>query len=78
MSLATYKMKPQQRALSDRSTTHIFFATWARQENETANCRVNGRMIGTALEDSAAGGNVKHAALVTGLKHYLGSFDNYA
>jgi hypothetical protein len=35
-------------------------------------------MIGTAFEVSAAGGHVKHAALVTGLKHYLGSFDNYA
>ena len=66
------------RALAGRSATHVFYATWARQENETANCRVNGRMLSNALEASAAGNQVKHVALVTGLKHYLGSFDDYA
>ena len=35
-------------------------------------------MIEHALAAGAAGGALRHAALVTGLKHYLGSFDNYA
>ena len=57
--------------------THVFYATWARQANETENCAVNGAMTRNALEAAAARGAVRHAVLVTGLKHYLGSFDNY-
>ncbi len=70
MSPATFSTKRRQAArLAARSATHVFYATWARQENEAANCRVNGRMLGNALAAGAAGGQVKHVALVTGLKH---------
>jgi nucleoside-diphosphate-sugar epimerase len=58
--------------------THAFYATWSRQPNESENCRVNGAMLLHALEAAAKGGRLKHAALVTGLKHYLGSFEDYA
>jgi nucleoside-diphosphate-sugar epimerase len=58
--------------------THLFFATWSRQPTEAENCRVNGAMIRHALEATAAAGRLRHAALVTGLKHYLGSFDSFA
>jgi nucleoside-diphosphate-sugar epimerase len=61
-----------------KTATHFFFATWARQKSETENCRVNGAMLHSALEGAAAVAPIRHAALVTGLKHYLGSFDNYA
>lgn len=57
--------------------THVFYCTWARQPNEEENVRVNGLMIRN-LFDGIAGAPVQHAALVTGLKHYLGSFDDYA
>ena len=57
--------------------THLFFCTWARQANETENCRVNGAMLRAALEGACASATIKHAALVTGTKHYLGSFDAY-
>jgi nucleoside-diphosphate-sugar epimerase len=58
--------------------THLFFCTWSRQENETENCQVNGAMLRSALEGACATAPIRHAALVTGLKHYLGSFDTYA
>ncbi|MBF9030931.1 NAD-dependent epimerase/dehydratase family protein [Rhodobacterales bacterium HKCCE3408] len=63
------------KAASD--VTHVFYCTWARQANEEENVRVNGLMIRN-LFDGIADAPVKHAALVTGLKHYLGSFDDYA
>lgn len=58
--------------------THVFFVTWARQPNEVQNCEVNGAMFRNAVQAAAATGAVRHVALVTGLKHYMGSFENYA
>src|SRR5262249_9531850 len=60
------------------AATHVFFTTWSRQPNEAENCRVNGAMFRAAVEGAVANANIKHVTLVTGLKHYLGSFDNYA
>ena len=57
--------------------THVFFCTWSRQASEGENVRVNAAMIRN-LFDGMAGAPIQHAALVTGLKHYLGSFDDYA
>jgi nucleoside-diphosphate-sugar epimerase len=62
------------RAAAD--TTHVFYCTWSRQPNEDENVRVNAGMVRN-LFAGLAGAPVRHAALVTGLKHYLGSFDNY-
>jgi nucleoside-diphosphate-sugar epimerase len=58
--------------------THLFFCTWQRQQTEAENVRVNGAMLKNVLEPLVAGGSLKHAALVTGLKHYLGPFEAYA
>jgi nucleoside-diphosphate-sugar epimerase len=63
------------KAASD--VTHVFYCTWSRQANEDENVRVNAAMIGN-LFDGLASAPIRHAALVTGLKHYLGSFDDYA
>src|SRR3989338_8998951 len=60
-----------------RDVTHVFFCTWSRQANEAENVRVNALMIRNLFE-GLDGAPIKHAALVTGLKHYLGSFDDYA
>jgi nucleoside-diphosphate-sugar epimerase len=57
--------------------THVFYCTWSREANEDENVRVNAMMIRNLFEGIASA-PVKHAALVTGLKHYLGSFDDYA
>ena len=60
-----------------QDVTHVFYCTWSRQANEEENVRVNGLMARNLFE-GIAGAPVEHAALVTGLKHYLGSFDDYA
>ncbi len=57
--------------------THVFFCIWSRQSNEAENVRVNGMTIRN-LFDGLSHAPIRHAALVTGLKHYLGSFDDYA
>ena len=61
-----------------KNASHVFICNWSRQANEAENCRVNGMMVRNALEPLAATGKLQQAALVTGLKHYLGPFDNYA
>ena len=55
--------------------THAFLCNWSRRENETENCRVNALLVRNALEPL---GSLRHAALVTGLKHYMGPFESYA
>jgi nucleoside-diphosphate-sugar epimerase len=67
--------KAKLRAASD--VTHVFYCTWSREANEDENVRVNAKMIRNCF-DGIEKAPVKHAALVTGLKHYLGSFDDYA
>ncbi len=57
--------------------THVFFCIWSREANEAENVRVNAMMVRN-LFDGLATAPLIHAALVTGLKHYLGSFDDYA
>ena len=57
--------------------THVFYCTWARRANEEENVRVNSGMVRNLFEGITRA-PLKHAALVTGLKHYLGSFEDYA
>ena len=57
--------------------TNVFYCTWSRQANEAENVRVNAAMIRNLFNGIEAA-PLRHAALVTGLKHYLGSFDDYA
>jgi nucleoside-diphosphate-sugar epimerase len=65
-------------ALRGSRPTHVFFTTWSRQPTETENCDVNGRMLQNLLDAVSGEGSVRHVALVTGLKHYLGPFEAYA
>jgi nucleoside-diphosphate-sugar epimerase len=58
--------------------THVFFTTWSRRATEAENCDVNGRMLRHLLDATAVEKSVRHVALVTGLKHYLGPFEAYA
>ncbi|MGJ5175349.1 SDR family oxidoreductase [Bradyrhizobium oligotrophicum] len=57
--------------------SHVFLATWLRQPTEAENIRVNGAMVRNVLHALSEARSVKHAALVTGLKHYLGPFEAY-
>jgi nucleoside-diphosphate-sugar epimerase len=65
-------------ALEGLDVDRVFFTAWARQATEKENIRVNGAMVSNVLD--AIGPSLKggHAALVTGLKHYLGPFEAYA
>jgi nucleoside-diphosphate-sugar epimerase len=58
--------------------SHVFFTAWARQANEKENIRVNGAMVRHVLDSLGRSTKLEHAALVTGLKHYLGPFEAYA
>ncbi len=64
-------------ALRGVRPTHVFLATWLRQKTEAENIKVNGAMVRNVLEALSPAGSVKHVALVTGLKHYLGPFEAY-
>jgi nucleoside-diphosphate-sugar epimerase len=65
-------------AVHGLAPTHVFFTTWSRRPTEAENCDVNGRMLRNLLNATAAEKSVRHVALVTGLKHYLGPFEAYA
>lgn len=58
--------------------THVFITTWMRQDSEAENIRVNAGMVRNLLGALAPRKSLRHVALVTGLKHYLGPFEAYA
>jgi nucleoside-diphosphate-sugar epimerase len=64
-------------ALKDLRPTHVVLATWLRQATEAENIKVNAAMVRNLLEAVRPAGSVRHVALVTGLKHYLGPFEAY-
>ena len=64
-------------ALTGHNPTHIFVTTWLRQPTEAENIRVNSAMVRNLLDVVSRSGSVRHVALVTGLKHYLGPFEAY-
>ncbi|MBO4225472.1 SDR family oxidoreductase [Bradyrhizobium neotropicale] len=66
-----------RKALQDLRPTDVFISTWLRQNTEAENIRVNSAMVRNLLDALSPAGSVKHVALVTGLKHYLGPFENY-
>ncbi len=65
-------------ALANIAPTHVFITTWMRQDTEAENIRVNAAMVRNLLDALAPARSVRHVALVTGLKHYLGPFEAYA
>ena len=69
--------EPVKTALHGTNPTHVFYCTWSRRENEAQNCDVNGQMLQNLLDPVTALSTLQHVSLVTGLKHYLGSFENY-
>jgi nucleoside-diphosphate-sugar epimerase len=65
-------------ALKGIHPTHVFFATWSRNETEAENIAVNGAMMRNLLQVIRPKESVEHFALVTGLKHFIGPFEMYA
>ena len=64
-------------ALAGLQPSHVFLATWMRRATEAENCAVNGAMVRNLLDALAGRKSLRHVALVTGLKHYLGPFEAY-
>lgn len=56
----------------------VFMTAWIKKDTEAENIEVNGATIRNLLAALEPDGGVRHVALQTGLKHYLGPFDNYA
>ncbi len=65
-------------ALAAISPTHVFITSWMRNATEAENIRVNSLMVRNLLDVLSPKQSVQHVALVTGLKHYLGPFEDYA
>jgi nucleoside-diphosphate-sugar epimerase len=66
-----------KKALADVAPSHVFITTWTRRATEAENIEVNSAMVRNVLDALSPKRSVKHVALVTGLKHYLGPFDQY-
>jgi len=64
-------------ALQGVGPADVFITTWLRQKTEAENIRINRAMVRNVLDALSPSGSVKHVALVTGLKHYLGPFETY-
>ena len=64
-------------ALKNVAVTDVFISTWMRQATEVENCRVNAGMVRNLLS-AVERKKIKHVALVTGAKHYMGPFEAYA
>jgi nucleoside-diphosphate-sugar epimerase len=62
-------------ALQGLRPTDVFISTWLRQKTEAENIKINRAMVRNVLDALSASGSIKHVALVTGLKHYLGPFE---
>ena len=65
------------KAVSGIKPSHVYMTAWSRQATEQENIKVNAGMVRAVLEAVAPAKSVKHVALVTGLKHYLGPFESY-
>ena len=64
-------------ALAQLAPSHVYVTAWSRRATEAENIEVNSAMVRNLLQALAPARSVKHVALVTGLKHYLGPFDAY-
>jgi nucleoside-diphosphate-sugar epimerase len=64
-------------ALKGVEPTHVVFASWMRRSTEQEMIRLNSAMVRNLLDALRPAGSVRHVALVTGLKHYLGPFEAY-
>ncbi len=65
-------------AVASAAPELVFITAWMRQPSEAQNIEVNSAIVRNTIAAAAAGGSLRHVALLTGLKHYLGPFDNYA
>ncbi|WP_322919780.1 SDR family oxidoreductase [Nocardioides renjunii] len=63
--------------LDDLAPELVAITAWTRMDTEAENIRVNGGAVRDLLTALSPAGGVRHVALMTGLKHYLGPFEAY-
>ncbi len=63
--------------LAEIDPTHIFYCTWSLEKDEEENIRVNGENMRAALAPFRKSSRLRHIALVTGGKHYVGAFGEF-
>jgi nucleoside-diphosphate-sugar epimerase len=66
-----------RRALAGRAPTHVFITAWVREATEAQNIETNAGIVRHLLDVVREPRSVRHVALMTGLKHYLGPFEAY-
>jgi nucleoside-diphosphate-sugar epimerase len=64
-------------ALAGLAPDFVAITAWTRMETEADNIRVNGGAVRDLLAALSPERSVRHVALMTGLKHYLGPFEAY-
>ena len=67
-----------QRSLVGLKPEIVVITAWIRKETEAENIEVNSATLRNLFAGLEGDGGVRHVALLTGLKHYLGPFDDYA
>jgi nucleoside-diphosphate-sugar epimerase len=65
-------------ALTGTRPELVVITAWVKRDTETENIEVNSALVRNVLAALEGEKSVRHVALMTGLKHYLGPFDNYA
>jgi nucleoside-diphosphate-sugar epimerase len=66
------------RALEGLAPQLVAITAWTRMATEAENIAVNGGAVRNVLAALEPAGSMRHVALMTGLKHYLGPFEAYA
>ena len=64
-------------ALAGTRPEIVIFTAWMKRDTEAENIAVNSAILSNLLTALAPEKSVRHVALMTGLKHYLGPFDEY-
>lgn len=65
-------------ALGEVAPEIVFVTAWMKKDTEAENIEVNSATVRNVLAAVGGKGSVRHVGLLTGLKHYLGPFDDYA
>ncbi|MFC5788733.1 SDR family oxidoreductase [Agromyces tardus] len=65
-------------ALAGIAPEIVIITAWIRKETEAQNIAVNSATLRNVFAALEPDGGVRHVALLTGLKHYLGPFEDYA
>ncbi len=65
-------------ALSGLRPEIVIITAWIRKDTEAENIAVNSATLRSLFSALEPDGGVRHVALLTGLKHYLGPFEDYA